>query len=180
VLSAFSEQGVESLQARSRSGPFSYDSNLPLKHWALFFVSAQINRLDNFGMAHPAFPPNIFCVLASPLRLLDALGYDYGLNPFISNPGGCSLAALQLNPLQCPQGTDLKGKRSQTAPVFRKEGRHGNLLCHTLVSLSITADLANSLRLTGGQEVPPPTQVQHGDATTLLHRASHPGTAKRR
>lgn len=114
-------------------------------------------------MAHLAFPPNIFCIwpvinLQSPLRLLDALSYDYGLNPFISNPGGCSLAALQLNPLQCPQGTDLKGKRGQMVPVFRKEGRHGNLLCHTLASLSIAADLRSSLWLTGSQEAPPPTQ----------------------
>lgn len=116
--------------------------------------------------------------LAKSTETFDALSYDYGLNPFISNSGGCSLAALQLNLLQCPQGTDLKREGSQMVPVFRKEGRHRNLLCHTLVSFSVAADLGSSLWLTGGQEAPPPVQAQHGNATTLLHSMTHPGRAK--
>lgn len=107
--------------------------------------------------------------LAKSTETFDALSYDYGLNPFISKPGGCSLAALQLNLLQCPQGTDLKREGSQMVPVFRKEGRHRNLLCHTPVSFSVAADLGSSFV---AHWRPGGTSTRAGPAWKCHHAAS--------
>lgn len=160
-------------QKASRSEPdrvySTIISNLPLKRQALFFSSVQRTELVVwfcFRMASLAFPPNI-CIwpsisLQSPPRLLDALSCDYGLNPFISNPRGCSLSALQLKPLHCPQSTDLEGKGVKWCLFLGRRKPAVLHASHFFYQWRFREQLTD-------QEAPPAMQVYCRDAATLLH-----------